>query len=500
MHAKHTAHTPGAQTRNAPNAPHEESTIIVARLEPPVPRANPVAPVAMPVNAPAAAKSQPAAAPPRPRIAPIVATPINVDVALVPTGMSTESERAAASQMPAITPTVPAPARADGLRAFMHGCVILGVLGALFAGFAVVVVLVLNGYVQSKASTQAAQDRDVVNGKARNLKGSDELAFKLLLAKNTWTPDKELKSHLGALGAWVNKHDDVWLAIAVKDFGMQRPREAEMLQSGVDRLEQRFGENLELAPKAEPVELAGIAGQKLTFKGQRGAVVSMGECIMLSHHGFAYWIFLGGPKTEDVEPVIAELTRAETGLSLVTDRKGWREQPPKTESFASSDGALQVTAPEGVWEKSVPPNVEFETGTLLLLGRYRKEKDNQKNAHLQVFTLDRQADLKEAMKQARDYVEKQRKEQNTSYKLEPVAEAGQAELGIVEDVGNRRGRVAEMMLSLNDTPARYYMVAVISEPERVTVLLCDCVWKSRQIWRQEFLGLFKTVEARAKAS
>jgi hypothetical protein len=382
----------------------------------------------------------------------------------------------------------------------MHGCVILSVLGVVFLGFAVVVVLVLNGYVQTKSATPLASDHEVFLGKARTLKGGDESAFKLLLAKNAWTPDKELKSHLAALGAWANKRDAVWLAVAVKDFGLQKPREAEMLHSGIERLEQRFGENLELAPKAEPTEFAGMPAQKLTFKGQRGAVVSVGECIMLAHHGFAYWIFLAGPSMEDVEPVAAELTNAETGFSLATDRKGWREQPPKMETFTSADGALRVTAPEGVWEMSTPANVEFETGTLLLLGRYLKEKDNQKNAHLQVFTLDRQADVKEAMKQARDYVEKQRKEQNAGYKLEPAPDVdSQADVGVVEDIGNRRGRVAELMMSLSGAPARYYMVAVISEPEHATVVLCDCLWKNRQFWRQEFQGLFKTMEARAKA-
>ena len=53
------------------------------------------------------------------------------------------------------------------------------------------------------------------------------------------------------------------------------------------------------------------------------------------------------------------------------------DEPPKTETFASSDGRVSVAAPEGAWEKFVPATVEFETGTLLLLGRYQKEKDNQ---------------------------------------------------------------------------------------------------------------------------
>jgi hypothetical protein len=118
---------------------------------------------------------------------------------------------------------------------------------------------------------------------------------------------------------------------------------------------------------------------------------------------------------------------------------------------------------------------------------------------LQTFTLDAQADLKEAMMQAKKEIELVKKEQNSGYKLGPSSDAaGQSELGVVEEVGNRRGRIAEMMLSLNDTPARFYLVAVISEAEQVHVVLCDCNWKSRQIWRQEFQGLFKALKVRSK--
>ena len=55
------------------------------------------------------------------------------------------------------------------------------------------------------------------------------------------------------------------------------------------------------------------------------------------------------------------------------------------DTFVSTDKVISLMAPEGVWEGATAANAEFESGTLLLLGRYLKEKDNQKNAHLQVF-------------------------------------------------------------------------------------------------------------------
>lgn len=386
------------------------------------------------------------------------------------------------------------------------------ILGAVFMAFVLVVggvfaILVGFGFAtpQEIFTLQALRDagrdsgtngRQLFVGRVRTPKGTEEKAFRLLLAKDGWTPDKELRTHLNALGAWRNKQENLWLAVAVKDFGMQKPREAELVQSAIERLEAHFGDGLELAAKTEPADFAGTAAQKLTFKGQLGTIISWGQCIMLTHHGFGYWIFLAGPTLEDTRPLEDELRKEDTGFALETDRRGWREQPPLVEAFVSSDKTVRLSAPEGVWEKATQPNVEYEAGTLLLVGRYLKERDNQKNAHLQVLTLEKHDDLKEAMKQARDFLEKAQTEQNAGYKLAAID--GQPELGVVEDIGNRRGRLAEMMLTLNDVPVRYYLVAVIGEAQHTEVVLCDCAWKSRQIWRQDFLGLLRTLKVQGK--
>jgi hypothetical protein len=400
--------------------------------------------------------------------------------------------------------------RAETFRTIMRALVVLGVLGvsACLVGAGSVALLMGLGFFtwddlragRIALKSPRSSEYQTFWGNARDLAGKDEKAFKLMLARDIWVPDKELKTHFVALGAWMNKQDDAWLAIAVKDYGTQKPRDAELLQQAIDKLEAHFGESLELGARAEAADFAGVKAQRLAFKGRTGAVLWSGACTMLSHHGFGYWVFVAGPGADDVRRTEAALKKEETGFSLVTDRAGWREQPTKLETFTSSDGLVSVTAAEGVWEKSTPANVEFETGTLLLLGRYQKEKDNQKNAHLQVFTLDGQTELKEALKGARDYLEKQKQEQNSGYKLGPMPDAeGQSELGVVDDVGNRRGRIAELTLSLGDSPARYYLLAVVSEPERVNVVLCDCMWKSRQIWRQDFLDLLKTMKAKTKA-
>jgi hypothetical protein len=505
------AHTPPVKTATAkptpaaPAKPNDLPVVTAARVVVPVNLAPSVAPLAQPV-------AQPVATPDGARD--------GIDVDLVDARAAALAEPPVPGRPALAAPVTPSGAalperpvapRGELTRTVFRMFVVAGAVAlsvCLVSGLAVLGLIGLGladwedlrtGQLRPKATGSA--DRQPVWGLVAGPKGTKEKAFKLALAKGAWTPDKDLRSRLGAMEAWRSKESDVWFAIAVKDYGTQKPRDAELLQGAIERLEQHFGQSLELAAKAEPTEFAGVPAQRLSFKGQLGVVVSWGEAVAFTHHGFGYWVFVAGPTLEDVQPHLAELKKEETGLSLVTDRKGWREQPPRTDTFASDDGAIRLTAPEGVWEKSTPPNVEFESGVLLLMGRHLKEKDNPKIAHLQVFTLDKQSDLKEAVKEAREYLQKQKNEQNTGYKLAPVGEGdGTSEFGTVEDVGNRRGRLMEAKLSLNDTPVRYYLMAVVSEPQSVYVVLFDCSWKSRPVWRQDFVDLLKTLKVGGKAA
>ena len=45
----------------------------------------------------------------------------------------------------------------------------------------------------------------------------------------------------------------------------------------------------------------------------------------------------------------------------------------------------------------------------------------------------------------------------------------------------------------NDEPKRYFLLAVINDPGIAYVVLCECTWESRQIWRQEFLDLLRSL-------
>jgi hypothetical protein len=110
-----------------------------------------------------------------------------------------------------------------------------------------------------------------------------------------------------------------------------------------------------------------------------------------------------------------------------------------------------------------------------------------------VYTFEKKGDVKEAMKTARDSLDSMVKNENENYKVALAVEvtAGQSEVGALDDIGNRRGRLVDLKRSFNDEIQRYILLAVVNEPDIVYGIRCDCSWESRQIWRQDFIEVMR---------
>lgn len=324
-----------------------------------------------------------------------------------------------------------------------------------------------------------------------------EKVYKLALLREEWEIDREIKSGFEAHAAWKHKEYDFWFAVHVEDYGSLKPRDAEMLRIAIDKLENYYGVALELAAKAEPAKIGGLAAQKLRFKGQVKAAPWEGECYMFFNNGVGYWLFLAAPDTATVEYFEDALPKK--NFFVESERRGWREQAPPTKTFASNNKKFTVTVPEAVWEKHDAKN-EDENGELFLFGKYQKVKDNRKNASLLVFAFKKEDDLKTAMKTARDYVNGRIKVDGEAknYKIVQASDIaeGQTEIGTIENLGNRRGRLIDLKLLFNDEakPLRYHLLAVVNEPDQAYGIFCDCTWESRQIWRQDFLDVIATLD------
>ena len=370
----------------------------------------------------------------------------------------------------------------------------------LAVGGLVTGVIVFRGNLRDWFRVQR-EDRGGGSGRpfsVRNLASKEERVFRLAMPER-WTAEKDLKVRLNALTAWKNDERDAWLAIAVQDFGQQRPRDGELMKAAIERLEGHFGDALELANRTFKSELAGKECPCLRFKGTFNAVAWYGECHLLAHQGFGYWFFVATSArwgaADDAEHVKTELEKSKN-FALATERAGWTEQPPKTATFDAQKAPLSITVPDGAWEKSPAKDVE-ETGELFLFGRFLREKDNRKNASILVFTSEKKGDLKESLREARSYLEMRKQEENEKYKY-VAAEAGASAAGGPQAIGDHAGWQAELKLLFSDEPRRYVLVSVVHHDARAFVILCDCAWEHRQIWQQDFRNALATMKSTKK--
>ena len=366
----------------------------------------------------------------------------------------------------------------------------------LFAGSLGAAAYWLVPYVRENGSGGEAAGRSFAV-MVRNVQNKDEKAFKLKLPTDMWNPEKELTTRLMARVAYKHTKADVWFAVAVRDYGFQRPRDAELLKEAIDRLESHFGDALELDAKTKPSTLGGQEAQSFRFKGQFNSVLRHGECTMCSHQGFGYWLFVAAPSFEEAEQAKVEIEGEAASFTLDTTRQGWREQPPKLDTYAATKAPFQLKVPSGIWEKHDAKDEE-ERGELFLFGRFPKEKDNRKNASILVFTMDRGADLKETYAAARKYVEDKKQEESKDNRFAPMEEGG-SEAAIPDAVGDRRGMIAELKLVNKEDPKRYYLLAVAMDPEKAYVIRMDSTWESRQIWRQDFKDILRTIRIASKS-
>ena len=131
-------------------------------------------------------------------------------------------------------------------------------LGVVVLGGAILAINALLVPAESKAHAEKGR---LIIGNARNLKNAEEKAFKVTLPGKGWIVDNEIRQRLGAITALKSTDKDGWFTVAVRDYGLTRPREAELLATGIDKLEQCFEGNLELAEKARDQTVLGLPEQ-----------------------------------------------------------------------------------------------------------------------------------------------------------------------------------------------------------------------------------------------
>jgi hypothetical protein len=336
---------------------------------------------------------------------------------------------------------------------------------------------------------------EVIHGVIWNYLRVQEKAFRLTLPRATWSADAAVKKGLNAAVA-LHRDKQVWLAVAAQDHGSQTPPDAELLREAKERLKNLFRDNLETGA-TKPGQLAGHAAQRLEFRGTRNQVAGQGECYLFSQHGIGYWVFVWSDQLEKAQQALAELQRDGKGFAVTAERKGWKERTPQVQTFAASKFDLSVSSPEGVWARARDEGGREPSCYLYLDGRARDDPTNlRKGASALVVVLGPQPNLDATVKAARDYVVANNpSELQYSVYASPGAKA--SETGVDGPVGNKQGRLLELQGTDAGEPRRYRMLAVVSEPEHVFVILCDCLWPEREAWRPQFRELIGSFQLKS---
>ena len=233
----------------------------------------------------------------------------------------------------------------------------------------------------------------------RNRDNKEERVLSANLDKEYWTDDRELRNQLRALavGRHLEEKADSWFAIAAEDFGMQSPRQTEMLNGAVDRLKKHFGDTLQFTNKLEPAKILGEDAQMFPFRG-RVTVNFEGECFLVSKQGIGYWILVAGTDG-DIKTRIKE--RLEEEMALAVDRRGWHEQAPEMDTFVALKQAFAIKMPLGVWQQYEA--VAEDGAGVLFLAAKAADGDPKKSANLLAVRLDKTADPKEALEVSRKW-------------------------------------------------------------------------------------------------
>ena len=322
----------------------------------------------------------------------------------------------------------------------------------------------------------------------RNRDNKEERVLSANLDKAYWTDDRDLKTQFRALVAnrHVEEKADSWFAIAAQDFGMQSPRQTEMLNGAVDRLKKHFGETLQFTTKLDKAKILGEDAQMFPFRG-RATVNWEGECFLVVKQGIGYWVLVAGTDA-DIQTRIKQ--RLDDEMALAVDRRGWREQAPEMDTFVADKDAFALKMPLGVWQK-YEAAAEDEAGVLFLVAK-SPDGDPKKTANLLAVRLDKSANAKEAYEASRKFFAMRSKAAENT-----IAQVDDREPAKAMELGSFAGMTAELRRVRAGETISYWVLAGFSAGNATYALRFECAWDRRSVWKSDFLEALKTLKAQA---
>ena len=355
------------------------------------------------------------------------------------------------------------------------------VLALLLAGIAGLVVVAVKHF-----SEQEQDHVDAVPGQKADFPLHN---CRFIVPPDPWVQDNTLKVPTQANLLTLRRKDPkAWLALAGKDYKTRTPRDAEVIDEGVRRLDSYF-QNFQWEQRGD-IQVGGRKAIRLVFQGEVNDGRMSGECYALTAQGIAYWLSVWTPaRYADQES--DEFNQMRERFSVLDERSGWEEKRPAPKTFRGTKVPYRLRDTEGIWEQDPEPQNADADVDLLLRGKDPSDpKDVSRMAQVMVLILGKQDDLKAAVAAARTHLEKQEKKDSPGITVEPFdkddADAKPA------PVGNTRGRILKLHVK-GESRHRFALLAVVRRPDKVLVVEGDCDLKRRGLWERDFYQLLATL-------
>jgi hypothetical protein len=309
-----------------------------------------------------------------------------------------------------------------------------------------------------------------------------------------WKEDKAVKIGVNANLLALRRTDpNVWLTLTAQDYETRMPRDAEIVDEAVRRLQGYF-KNLEWELKPDD-QMADQRAVHFGFQGEVNHVVMTGDCYLLADKGIAYWLTTWGPRGTSPSAELAreELAEARKGFQLLRERDGWTEKRPSVKTFEGEKIGYTLRDTEGLWEQWGQPKDADADADMLLQGKDRIEVHHaDKMAQVLVLVLPKQADLATAVKVARARLDEQQRKLYPDTKVELVRDQEGAQDRPAQ-IGEVPGHLVKLHVKNSPARQRFVVLAVVQPPNApLLVIQGECDWNRRSLWDSDFRQLLST--------
>ncbi|HVS36256.1 MAG TPA: hypothetical protein VMS17_11865 [Gemmataceae bacterium] len=460
----------------------------------------PALPIAKPVAAPPAQPPPPVA----PDVAPVIrlATPVTAVEAAPPPGLAFASQSDVVLRPP------------KRRRALPGWLIALFLVVGVFGGMAA---LLFAAWMLPRGWRSPGDDSSGQNEERRAL--AQQGNFRIDPAGKPWERDPKARLGADAALAYRRSGPASFMALAFRDYKTRQPREAELIDEGVNRLRGNMTDvEYAVQPKDDKAQLGGQPGVRFEFQAEdRDHVPVHGECVAATSRGVAYWFFTWAP-LDDADGLRDEWAGLRSKFALENKREGWTEKPPNLLTAQGDKlpykldyaGYDREKKKDGLWEKQDRDGYDPHAD-LVLLGYDPKDdepRSGQKAAVVQVLALSSAADLTAAVKEAKDAlleIEKEKTPGGDGYLypsavLNDVGDKALADAGPDVTVGAFKGRISKFEAKKSADHSKYVVLAVVRmDSGDALAVVCECGWERRDFWDQEFTALLaKLRPARGK--